>query len=142
MTVLCRCNTIPVFDEILGEGDVLCLPTYFEGEALPLSIIEAMSYGTAIVATRWRAIPSLVDGTNGMLVPPRDSAALAEVLAMLAADRELVRKLGDGARLLYEQNHTEDRYRETLESVLLDVAADRRSRVEARPRASVSSARP
>ena len=81
----------PVFGadkvKLLGTADAMVLASYSEG--LPYSLLEAMAAGIPIVATPVGAIPDVMsEGTHGFLVPPRDGKAIAEAIAMLAADRE------------------------------------------------------
>lgn len=59
-------------------ADVLCLPSYNEG--VPNVVLEAMASGTPVVATRVGGIPEVVPDYAGVLVPPRDVAALADAL--------------------------------------------------------------
>ena len=57
--------------------------------------MEAQSQGLACVATRLSAIPELlVDGHNGVLVPPEDAPSLARAIAALCRDPALRRRLG------------------------------------------------
>jgi len=81
----------------LARTDVVVLPSYWEG--LPVSLIEALSAGKAIVASRVGGNPELVmDGTNGLLVPPGDAPALAQALLTLSGDPERVRRMGLASR--------------------------------------------
>jgi teichuronic acid biosynthesis glycosyltransferase TuaC len=64
--------------EWLAAGDVFCLPSHSEG--CPNVIVEAIACGRPVVATNVGGIPELVDESCGILVPPRDSRALAEAL--------------------------------------------------------------
>ena len=58
-----------------------------------------MGAARPIVATRVGGVPDLVDdGTEAVLVPPRDPAALAEAIGGLLADRERAAELGARAR--------------------------------------------
>jgi len=82
---------------LLARTDVVVLPSYWEG--LPVSLIEALSAGKAIVASRVGGNPELVmDGTNGLLVPPGDAPALAQALLTLSGDPERVRRMGLASR--------------------------------------------
>jgi glycosyltransferase involved in cell wall biosynthesis len=74
------------------QNDVLVLPSLTEG--LGLVLLEAMSNGVAVVASDVGGIPGIVvDGANGLLVPPGDSAALAAALNRLADDEVLRQRL-------------------------------------------------
>ena len=78
---------------LLARTDVVALPSFWEG--LPVSLIEALSAGKAIVASGVGGNPELVtSGVNGCLVPPGDPAALAQALLDLAGDPERVRRMG------------------------------------------------
>jgi len=64
-------------------------------DGLPNVVVEALSQGLPVVATRVAAIPEIVaDGVNGRLVPPEDPAALAAALEGLARDPAARRRLG------------------------------------------------
>ncbi len=57
-------------------------------------LIEARANGLPLVATNVGGIPtSVTDGHDGLLVPPRDPAALAAAIQRLAADGALRRSL-------------------------------------------------
>ncbi len=68
-------------------------------EGLPLAPLEAMGARLAVVATD---VPGhrdvVVRGQTGLLVPPEDSAALAEAIVSLAADPERRRRMGEAGR--------------------------------------------
>ncbi len=64
-------------------------------DGLPNVVIEALSQGLPVVATRVSALPEVVeDRVNGRLVPPEDPAALAVALAELVGDPEARLRLG------------------------------------------------
>jgi glycosyltransferase involved in cell wall biosynthesis len=64
-----------------------------------MALLEAMSYGLAIVATAVGGVPDVVgDGEQALVVAPGDAAALAAALARLGADAELRARLGAAAR--------------------------------------------
>ena len=68
-------------------------------EGLPRSVIEAMVYSVPPVVTDTGGSPELVvHGESGLVVPPRDAAALARALAELYYDPERRRRLGEAAR--------------------------------------------
>jgi glycosyltransferase involved in cell wall biosynthesis len=92
-------------DAELAKACVFCLPSHAEG--LPMSMLEAMAARRAVVATRVGGIPeTLRDGENGVLVPPRDVAALAAALARLLGDATRRAALAGHARVTIEQHYS------------------------------------
>ena len=91
-----------------SETDILVFPGY-QPEGLPLVILEAMSMGLPVVATRVGAVPDAIrDGVEGVLVPPRDRKALAAAIQRLARDPDLRRRLGAAGRARFRAEFTED----------------------------------
>ena len=79
---------------ILALLDVFVLPSLSEG--LSMAILEAMMAGKPVVATRVGGNPEIViDGETGLLVPPKESHALAESLITLLKDRHLAAEFGE-----------------------------------------------
>jgi glycosyltransferase involved in cell wall biosynthesis len=82
---------------LLGACDVFCVSSTYEGT--PLALFEAMSSGKAIVSTAVDGCAEVLeDGRTALLVPARDPGALAGALRKVLGDRELRRRLADGAR--------------------------------------------
>jgi glycosyltransferase involved in cell wall biosynthesis len=79
----------------LARAEAFVLPSL--NENLPLALIEAMGAGLACVASRTGAVPELLGGGAGLLVPPADVGALAEAMASLADDPDLAPALGRAA---------------------------------------------
>lgn len=110
---------------LLSEADVLALPSYYENEAHPLVILEAMAAGLPVVSTRYVAIPEMVeDGVTGLLVAPRDSAELAAALRGLAEDPSMRRRMGDAGRARYLEEFTVTQWVERMTRVFDSVATD------------------
>jgi glycosyltransferase involved in cell wall biosynthesis len=82
---------------LLSRAHLVCLPSYREG--LPKSLIEAAAAGRPIVTTDVPGCRDVVrDGYNGILVPARDSEALAEALARLIGSPAVRREMGRNGR--------------------------------------------
>lgn len=83
-------------EKYLKECSIYVLPTYYEG--MPMSVLEAMSYGMAVVSTYVGGIPHLIaDGENGLLCRAGDRASLQKRLEELLACPELRKRLGEAA---------------------------------------------
>ena len=101
-------------------ADLFCFPTFYESEAFSVVLVEALSYGLPIVATRWRGIPDIVpDGECGLLVPIQDASSVAIALERLLCDPALRRRLGAAARARYLAHYTEVRFHDSLREVFL-----------------------
>lgn len=86
----------PDVDSILSTIDVGALSSDWEG--MPLFVFECMAAGTALVATAVGGVPEIVEhGRTGLLVQPRDPAALAAALAELLADPQRRAQLAEAA---------------------------------------------
>lgn len=87
----------------LASADVLVLPSFDEN--LPMSVIEGMAAGLAVVATPVGATEEIVHHEEtGLLVPPGDVDALARALQRLIADGALRERLGSAARAYHAHN--------------------------------------
>ena len=94
--------------DLLNAMDIFVLPSHSEG--VSLALLEAMAAGLPVIATAVGGLPEVVqDGDNGLLIPPRDSAALAAALERLLTDPALVRRLGANARTLVREHYSLDR---------------------------------
>ena len=91
-------------------------------DACPTTVLEAMASGRPVVATTTGGIVDMiVDGENGLLVPPDDEYRLAAAMARLLNDADLRVRLGAGARERI-QRFTATSVVERLESVYARVA--------------------
>jgi glycosyltransferase involved in cell wall biosynthesis len=73
----------------LLKTDIFILPSY--GEGLPISILEAISSGCAIISTKVGAIPEIIkEDYNGYLVEPGDIEELSKKINILLNNNELL----------------------------------------------------
>lgn len=108
--------------EHLRRSHFFVLPTYAFSEAQPLSIIEAMAFGTVVVSTDYGAIPDLVeDGVTGRLVPPRDPRAIAAALHEYMTDPTRYAAASRASIERFEANFTREKH---LDSLLSHLAGD------------------
>ncbi len=88
----------------LGESGILVLPSYSEG--IPNAVLEGMSSGCAIVATRVGGVPDLVESeAQGLLIPPRRVEQLVDALESLLSAPEQVQRMGAENLRIATENH-------------------------------------
>jgi glycosyltransferase involved in cell wall biosynthesis len=102
-------------NHVYDAADVFVLSSL--SEALPYVVLEAMAHELPVVGTRVGGVPEvIVQEETGFLVPPRDSAAIAESLRRLLASVELRQRMGKAGRERVVRHFREDEMvRKTLE---------------------------
>lgn len=79
--------------QLLKKVSTVVLPSYNEG--LPMSILEGMAAGKAIISTNVGAIPEVVGKENGILIEAGDRQALADALILCCKDTKLVKQMSE-----------------------------------------------
>lgn len=101
---------------LLHDVDGLVLPS--AAEACPMAVLQAMSLGLPVIASRAGGIPEVIrHGVDGLLVRTGDDQELRSALRLLAGDHQLRRTLGTSARRRVLSHYTV----ETCARGLLDV---------------------
>jgi glycosyltransferase involved in cell wall biosynthesis len=105
-----------------------CLPCRVlssgDRDGIPNVLVEAMACGLPVVTTGVSGIPELVvDGANGLLVPPDDAGAVATALLRLREDPELALRLGAGGRATVAERFDGDALARRLADLFRSAAA-------------------
>lgn len=104
------------------SADVFVLPSLLEGQ--PVCVMEAFLFSKPVVATD-------IEGTrdyfkeSAVLVPPRDSAALAAAISRLLDDSETAQRMGQRGRVLVESRFTWQRLGAEFVSLYEDVIREK-----------------
>jgi L-malate glycosyltransferase len=113
----------------LKSFDILAMSSVSEG--LGTSLLDAMACEKAVVATTAGGIPEVVaNGESGLLVPPRDHAAMAEAIVRLLTNEDLRTRMGAAGLARVRQRFTVER--------MVAETAQIYARVVGRPRAADS----
>jgi glycosyltransferase involved in cell wall biosynthesis len=95
--------------EAIRTARVFCLPS--RREPFGLVLVEAMSFGTPVVATATGGIPEIIrDGIDGLLVEPDDADGLAKALGKVLGEGEVRRKLVESAAARAKEHFTLERF--------------------------------
>jgi len=100
--------------DLLHAMDVFVLPSLNEGYGRV--VVEAMSAGLPIVASRVGGVPTLVeDGENGLLVPAGDPEAIAAAAGRILDNPQLAAEMSEASRKLVSANHSVEAVQGILE---------------------------
>jgi len=100
--------------QYLRYADLFILPSNYEG--LPMSILEALSYGVPVVASAVGGITEVLDGTNGYAVGNTASEFIEKIDAVLK-DKDVFDKMKLNARKSYLSRFTVDKMMDSYKSV-------------------------
>jgi glycosyltransferase involved in cell wall biosynthesis len=105
--------------KLLFEGDIFILPTFYPQEGQPISILEAMSAGMAIITTRHGGIPDVIsEEKNGIFIKPQDIQDISESIIRLVNEPELITKMGKNNRREVMGKYLETHYINNIIKVL------------------------
>jgi len=105
-------NNILLLGNIIGKvkeqtflkASVYILPSY--NENLPITLLEAMSYGIPTISCNVGGIPEIVDNNKtGFIINPGDHMALAEKIITLLNDSNMRKRLGLNSRIKAEKEY-------------------------------------
>jgi len=103
----------------LARSSLFVFPSLREG--MPLSVLEAMSCGLPVIGSKVIGLKNLVvDGYNGLLVPPKDPKSLADAITLLMVDDNLRGKLAKNARDHIMRKHTYDKILPKLQQMYFE----------------------
>jgi glycosyltransferase involved in cell wall biosynthesis len=94
---------------VFGQSHIVCLPSSY-GEGVPKVLIEAAACGRAIVTTNTPGCREIVrHGENGLLIPVRDSKALADALRTLIENPDMRARMGARGREIAVAEFSEEK---------------------------------
>jgi glycosyltransferase involved in cell wall biosynthesis len=106
--------------DIMHAADVVCLTSV--AETLPMSVLEAMSLGRPVIATRVGGVPEAVrDGETGILVSPDCPSEVATALVSLARDPAGATGLGSAGRARQQRSFSEEAMTRAYAALLMDL---------------------
>jgi glycosyltransferase involved in cell wall biosynthesis len=106
-------------ETMLREAHFFVLPTYYPWEGQPISIIEALAFGTPVISTPHKGIPEQVkDGYNGFLVPPNNHEAIVKAILKGIESYSYYSELSKAALEHFNSNFTRDVHLKRLISVI------------------------
>jgi glycosyltransferase involved in cell wall biosynthesis len=99
---------------LLLESDILILPTYYPIEGLPLSIVEAMRAGNAIITTDHNYLKYIIGPQNGLLIKTQSSEAIICALDYLLKNMNQLREIQNYNASLAPEFYSSKKYIKSL----------------------------
>lgn len=104
-------------EELLNSSQLLVLPSYNEG--LPISILEAISYGLPIVSTDVGSVnEAVINGSNGFLIKPGNIDQLAKSIENIVNSRVLWEQFSTNSKKLAIEKFDEKNYFKRLREII------------------------
>jgi glycosyltransferase involved in cell wall biosynthesis len=93
--------------EFYNDTTLTVLPSYNQAEGFGMILIEAMACKKPVVGTNVGGIPYVIhNNKDGLLVPPKDSKALAEAIIKLLKNPKLAKQMGANGYKKVKENFT------------------------------------
>lgn len=106
--------------QLYQNATIFVSPSHYESG--PITVLEAMSCGKAVVATSVGLVPDLiVNYINGLVIPPKSPDAMANAIITLLEDEALRDYIGSNARKTIIENYTWDIISSSIEEIYQEV---------------------
>lgn len=107
---------------LVSQSSIFVLPA--NADPLPVAVMEAMSLGKPVVATKSGGCSEMVDhGVTGMLVEPQAPAELAEAIKTVLADDQLAKRMGESGKARFDRMFSREQYVDRFQTLFEQLAA-------------------
>lgn len=104
---------------LLKNSDAFILPTKYNNEGQPVSIIEALAFGLPIISTNYRAIPDmLIDGETGCFVEHGSANSIVEAVKKLV-NPDIYSEISENCIELYLKKFTREAHIKRIRNPIL-----------------------
>ena len=120
-------GTIDFVGQLTGDAkwqayrgaDLFFFPTHYASEAFPIVLIEALGCGLPVVTTRWRGIPSLLEGCEtSSLCDIRNPNGFADAIESWEGMREQAHITGEVSKGFYAERYKPEHFLRRIENEL------------------------
>lgn len=105
-----------------SSSQIFILPSIDFNEGFGIVALEALACKTPVIVTPIVGVSKEIkDDKCGLIVPPKDSKALADAIIKILKNRSLAKKMGENGRKLVEKKYSWDNVAKQIEKVYLEV---------------------
>jgi phosphatidyl-myo-inositol dimannoside synthase len=113
-------------EDFYGNCDIFALPAITDSkgdtEGLGVVLLEAMAYRKPVIGSELGGIPDIIkNGLNGLLVPEKDSAKLAEAILQILQKPEMAKRFGEAGLQFVNANFSWDKIINDIKQLYLQV---------------------
>ena len=107
--------------KIFQKSSIFILPTYYKTEAFPITFIEAMRTGNAIISTRHNYIPKIITYRNGILVDKKSINQLVTAQEKLIKNPTILETIQKYNIEYSKENFSPQQYISNIENIFLQI---------------------
>lgn len=107
--------------DLFFKSHIFCLPTFYEFEGQPISILEAYASGCFVITTDHSGISDVfVNGVNGFQVDKKSVIDINSKLIQVSNNLDLVIDIGKSNTIIAKEHFIKSKYNSSLNSIILD----------------------
>jgi len=106
-------------DLLLKKTDFLVLPTKYNNEGQPISLIEGLAYGCVLLSTNYRAIPDmLIENETGLYIKNGEPSTIFSAIEKIINDNSF-EKMSLNSSSLYNNEFKKNMYIESIKNIII-----------------------
>ena len=94
--------------DLLRSSSIFILPSYYPTEAFPISIIEAMATGNAIISTKHNYLEKIISEKHGVTIQIKDSSQIVKSIKKLFTDQQKLQVIQNNNLILSKSFNLEN----------------------------------
>jgi len=103
--------------DLLKSSSIFILPTYYPTEAFPISIIEAMASGNAIITTKHNYLEKIISKKHGETIQIKDSSQIVKSIKKLFTNQQKLQVIQKN-NLTHSKKHNIDKHLNQLYRII------------------------
>jgi len=104
--------------KLFFESSIFVLPSYYPTEAFPITIIEAMRAGNAIITTNHNYLSSIIKPENGKIIEPKSADDIVFAVSSLLNDELQLEKIQQHNTKEAKKKYSQSRYINEVRSII------------------------